>query len=54
MLKQILLDYGFTDKEADIYLTCLELGNAPVSSIARLLKDNRVTVYSILKNLVKK
>lgn len=54
MLKQILVDYGFTDKEADIYLTCLELGNAPVSSIARLLRENRVTAYSILKNLVKK
>lgn len=54
MLKHLLIEYGFTDKEADIYLTCLELGITPVSSIARLLKDNRVTVYSILKNLVKK
>lgn len=54
MLKQILLDYGLNDKEADVYLTCLELGNAPVSSIARLLKWNRVTIYSVLKNLIKK
>jgi len=53
-IKSILVDYWFSDKEADVYITCLELGSTPVSSIARIMKSNRVTVYSILKNLVNK
>jgi len=40
--------------EAQSYLAVLELGTAPVSSIARRSWENRVTVYSALKNLVKK
>lgn len=54
MLEQSLQDYGLSAKEAKLYLVCLELGNAPVSSIARRLGENRVTTYSNLKNLVKR
>ena len=54
MLSQVLQDNGFTEKEAKIYLATLELNNAPASSIARRVNENRVTVYSILKNLIKK
>lgn len=54
MLEQVLQDYGLSPKEAKLYLVCLELGNAPVSSIARHLGENRVTTYSNLKNLVKR
>ena len=54
MLSQVLQDNGFSKKEADLYLICLEMWTAPVSSIARRAKENRVTVYSVLKNLAKK
>lgn len=54
MLSQVLQDNGFTEKEAKIYLAALELSNAPASSIARYASENRITVYTILKDLCKK
>lgn len=54
MLDQILEEYGLSPNESKAYLTALQLGMAPISSIARYIKLNRVTVYSVLKNLVKK
>jgi HTH-type transcriptional regulator, sugar sensing transcriptional regulator len=54
MLDQLLQEYGLSKTEAQSYLATLELGTAPVSSIARRSGENRVTVYSALKNLVKK
>lgn len=53
MLSQTLKEFWLSEKEASVYLACLELGHAPVSSIARNINENRVTTYSILKNLVK-
>lgn len=53
-LTTLLEQFGFTEKEAKVYIVCLELGQAPVSSIARNVGENRVTTYSILKNLVAK
>lgn len=40
--------------EARVYLSTLELGQAPVSQIARKLNENRVTIYSAIQWLVKK
>lgn len=54
MLDTLLQEYGLSKTEAQSYLAILELGAAPVSSIARRSGENRVTVYSALKNLVKK
>ncbi len=52
MLTDILVQYGFSLKEAEIYLASLSMGSSPASSIARKVNENRVTVYSILKKLV--
>jgi len=52
MLTDILIQYGFSEKEAQVYLISLGLGSAPASSIARKMNENRVTVYSILKKFV--
>lgn len=52
MLTDILIQYGLTAKEAEIYLATLSMGSSPASSIARKVGENRVTVYSILKKLV--
>lgn len=54
MLDQLLQEYGLSKTEAQSYLAVLELGAAPVSSIARRSGENRVTVYSALKGLVKR
>jgi len=51
---KLLREYWFSEREAKIYLTCLEFGEDIPSSIARRAKENRVTTYSILKDLAKK
>lgn len=53
-LLNILCENGFSEKEAQVYITNLQLGQAPVSSIARHMHENRVTIYSILKSLANK
>ena len=54
MLTDVLHQYGFSEKEAKVYLACLELWTAPASTIARRVDENRVTVYSVLKVLKKR
>lgn len=54
MLISILEEYWLPSTEAKTYLSTLELWSAPVSTIARRSNENRVTVYSALKSLVKK
>jgi len=46
--------FGCTQREAEIYLQCLQLGPAPVQDIARKLRQNRVTVHSAVENLLRK
>jgi sugar-specific transcriptional regulator TrmB len=54
MLIKTLKNYWFSEKEAKVYLACLELWNALVSSIARHSGEHRITTYSILKDLKKR
>ena len=51
MLKNILIEQWLSEKEANIYLACLELWEMPASSVARKLWENRVATYTILKSL---
>jgi hypothetical protein len=53
-LTTLLEQFGFTEKEAKIYLACLELGQAPVSSIARNAGEPRENTYALLKKLIAK
>lgn len=46
-----LQTYGFSDKEAKVYLVALELWSSPASTIARNTAIKRVTVYTIIKDL---
>jgi sugar-specific transcriptional regulator TrmB len=50
----ILYTYGFSDKEAKIYLILLELGTSPASTIARRSEIKRVTTYTVLEEMEKK
>lgn len=50
----IFKQIGLSDKEAKVYLACIEKGSSPVSHIAESAKINRVTTYSILEKLIQK
>jgi sugar-specific transcriptional regulator TrmB len=49
-----LMHLGLKDKEAAVYIACLELGSAPVQQIARRAKVVRATTYVVLESLMKK
>jgi len=53
-LKQALLEVGFSNKEADVYLAILMLGRGSASKIARKSHILRTTVYDILGSLFNK
>jgi sugar-specific transcriptional regulator TrmB len=46
-----LIDLGFTDYEAKVYLACLELGKGSVTQISKKAGLNRTTGYDILERL---
>lgn len=54
ILENIVKNIGLTQKEAKVYLACLELGPSPASSIASRAKFNRVSTYDILEKLLQK
>ena len=51
---QLLEKLGFSQKESDIYLSCLSLGMAPITAIAKKANLNRTTTYAVLKKLGEK
>jgi len=53
-LIEILKNYWFSEKEAQVYLACLELNIAPASTIARFCNEKRLATYDVLKQLQKR
>ena len=53
-LKNLLIDVGLKEKEADVYLAILALGQGTASQIARKAHIVRTTVYDILSSLFDK
>lgn len=53
-LLHILESIGLDAKEAQLYLTGLQLGTAPASDYAKAAGINRVTAYNTLEELVRK
>ena len=53
-LNEILQKHGLSEKEAQIYLNCLELGPSPVQKIANKAGVARSTTYEVLDDLIKK
>ncbi len=49
--KEQLIDLGFGDKEASVYLALLELGPSTTTEISRRAGINRTTGYDILESL---
>lgn len=54
MIEKDLQKIGLTEKEARVYLACLELGQSTVQQIANKSKVNRATTYVILDALQEK
>ena len=54
MLKNDLISLGLSEMEANVYLSCVELGSATVLEIARKTKVHRTTVYNTVQGLVDK
>lgn len=54
MIHETLKKLGFSEKEAEIYLTILQQGKIAPADIAKLTKINRSTVYDVSKELLKK
>lgn len=53
-LQLILEDVGLSEKEAAVYLACLEIGTGLASAIAKRAGINRCTTYAILEKLTTK
>jgi sugar-specific transcriptional regulator TrmB len=53
-LKGVLLEIGFSSREADVYLAILSLGQGTASKIAREAHIVRTTAYDILSSLFDK
>lgn len=54
MIIEDLIKFGFSYKEAKVYLTLLELGTSVASDIAKKTGTNRSTTYILLESLVGK
>jgi sugar-specific transcriptional regulator TrmB len=50
----ILSNIGLKQKEAFVYIACLELGSQNAAEIAKVAHLNRVTTYDILEKLIAK
>jgi sugar-specific transcriptional regulator TrmB len=53
-LIEMLTKHHFSEKEAKVYLACLQLKIANISTIARFTQEKRSTTYSVVKELQKK
>lgn len=54
MEKNALLQLGLTEKEADIYLLLVRLGPSPATTLSRLSRIKRTSMYDVLHGLEKK
>lgn len=53
-LFEVLVNLGFEEREAKIYLLLLKAGDMPALQIARTTKIDRTTIYDILERLISK
>lgn len=53
-IKSVLMEFGLTDKEIDVYLALLRTGNCQASEIAQKTNIHRINVYDILERLQEK
>ena len=51
-MKEALLNFGLSNKEADVYLAHLELGQATVKQIAEKADLKRTSTYTYIRSLI--
>jgi len=51
-IKEILKELGLNEKEAEVYLAVLELGQANILEIAKTTGIPRATIYNLIGNLI--
>lgn len=51
---KILMQLGFSEKEAQLYLSCIELGSATVMQLSRHSEITRGSAYDILEEMLSK
>jgi len=49
-----LKNFGLTEKQAKIYLACLELGESSIAEIAKKAQIKRTTIYNIIEEMLEK
>ncbi len=54
MIYELLEGLGFSRKEIDIYIAILQSGKISASDVAAMTDINRTTVYSVVKELIRK
>jgi sugar-specific transcriptional regulator TrmB len=54
MYKLDLLNLGFSEKEAEVYLALNSYGASPASTVSRVTKIKRTSVYDALNSLISK
>jgi len=54
LLNQVLTQIGLNEKEAKVYLACLELGPSSILEISKKSGVNRASIYYIIEELSKK
>ncbi len=54
MLEEILKKIGLNEKEAQVYLSLLELGSQPASVVGKKANINRSTTYLVLDSLIQR
>ncbi len=53
-LHHVLVNTGLTEKEANIYLALLELGEASILKLSRATKLNRASLYYIMEKMIER
>jgi sugar-specific transcriptional regulator TrmB len=53
-IKSALIEVGLSEKESQVYVALVELGEASVNKIQNLTGLNRVTVYPVINSLINK
>jgi len=54
IMKEELLEYGLSEKEAELYLAALKFGDATANRLSEATKLTRSTIYDIVESLKKK
>ena len=53
-MKEQLISIGFSDKDAEIYLTLMKFGKASIAEIMKKTSVERRTIYDVLERLIQK